>query len=457
MANLNLNQSTKPVVQDAQVVSTTEDTGPRASSDTRAVARTGLLVLAVGFGGFLLWAAFAPLDEGVPAQALVSIDTKRKPVQHLTGGILKEVLVREGQVVKDDQVVARLEPAVVKANYEATRQRYYGLRAIEGRLLAEQANAPRISWHPDLSEGGKDPQIRAQMQTQEQLLQARRSALNAELAAIDESIRAQESQTQTLRGMLELRKQQFGLLSEQLKNLRGLVAEGYAPRNQQFDLERAVADSMAAQTDLQGGVVRAQSAISELRQRAIARKQEYLKEVETQRADVGREVQAEGEKFAALQLDLQRVDIKAPAAGQVVGLAVQASGSVISPGFKLMDIVPNDEQLLLEAKIPPHVIDRVRTGLPVDIRFSTFSHTPTLVVDGEVISVSGDMLTEPQTNAMYYLARVKVTAEGIKKLGNRQMQPGMPAEVVVRTGERSMLTYLLSPLVRRVAASMKEE
>ncbi len=425
--------------------------------DAGRAARVGMIALAVGFGGFLLWAAFAPLDEGVPAQALVSIDTKRKPVQHLTGGILKEVLVREGQVVKDDQVVARLEPAVVKANYEATRQRYYGLRAIEGRLLAEQANAPRISWHPDLSEGGKDPQIRAQMQTQEQLLQARRSALNAELAAIDESIRAQESQIQTLRGMLELRKQQFGLLSEQLKNLRGLVAEGYAPRNQQFDLERAVADSMAAQTDLQGGVVRAQSAISELRQRAIARKQEYLKEVETQRADVGREVQAEGEKFAALQLDLQRVDIKAPAAGQVVGLAVQASGSVISPGFKLMDIVPNDEQLLLEAKIPPHVIDRVRTGLPVDIRFSTFSHTPTLVVDGEVISVSGDMLTEPQTNAMYYLARVKVTAEGIKKLGNRQMQPGMPAEVVVRTGERSMLTYLLSPLVRRVAASMKEE
>ena len=425
--------------------------------DAGRAARVGMIALAVGFGGFLLWAAFAPLDEGVPAQALVSIDTKRKPVQHLTGGILKEVLVREGQVVKDDQVVARLEPAVVKANYEATRQRYYGLRAIEGRLLAEQANAPRISWHPDLSEGGKDPQIRAQMQTQEQLLQARRSALNAELAAIDESIRAQESQIQTLRGMLELRKQQFGLLSEQLKNLRGLVAEGYAPRNQQFDLERAVADSMAAQTDLQGGVVRAQSAISELRQRAIARKQEYLKEVETQRAGVGLEVQAEGEKFVALQLDLQRVDIKAPAAGQVVGLAVQASGSVISPGFKLMDIVPNDEQLLLEAKIPPHVIDRVRTGLPVDIRFSTFSHTPTLVVDGEVISVSGDMLTEPQTNAMYYLARVKVTAEGIKKLGNRQMQPGMPAEVVVRTGERSMLTYLLSPLVRRVAASMKEE
>lgn len=428
-----------------------------SSMDAGRAARVGMIALVIGFGGFLLWAAFAPLDEGVPAQALVSIDTKRKPVQHLSGGILKEVLVREGETVKDDQVVARLEPAVAKANYESSRQRYFGLRAIEGRLTAEQADAPRISWHADLQEGAKDPQIRVQMQTQEQLMQARRSALAADLAVISESMRAQELQIQTLRGVLELRKQQLRLLQDQLKNVHSLVAEGYAPRNQQLDLERAVAESLASQTDLQGGIFRSQSAISELRQRVIARQQEYRKEVEGQRADVAREVQAEAEKFVALQLDLQRVDIKAPAAGQVVGLAVQASGSVISPGFKLMDIVPNDEQLLLEAKIPPHVIDRVRTGLPVDIRFSTFSQTPTLVVDGEVISVSGDMLTEPQTNAMYYLARVKVTAEGIKKLGNRQMQPGMPAEVVVRTGERSMLTYLLSPLVRRVAASMKEE
>lgn len=434
-----------------------DNSTPNQGLDAGRAARIGMIALALGFGGFVLWASLAPLDEGVPAQALVSIDTKRKPVQHLSGGILKEVLVREGETVKDDQVVARLEPAVAKANYESSRQRYFGLRAIEGRLLAEQSGASRISWHADLQEGGKDPQIRGQMQTQEQLMQARRSALAADLAAIDESVRAQESQIQTLRGMLDLRRQQLALLQEQLKNIRSLVADGYAPRNQQLELERAVADSMASQTDLQGGVMRAQSAISELRQRAIARQQEYRKDVESQRADVTREVQAEAEKFSALQLDLARVDIRAPAAGQVVGLAVQTAGSVISPGFKLMDIVPKDEVLLLEAKIPPHVIDRVRTGLPVDIRFSAFSHTPTLVVDGEVISVSADLLTEPQTNAMFYLARVKVTPDGQKKLGNRQMQAGMPAEVIVRTGERSMLTYLLSPLVRRVAASMKEE
>jgi protease secretion system membrane fusion protein len=130
---------------------------------------------------------------------------------------------------------------------------------------------------------------------------------------------------------------------------------------------------------------------------------------------------------------------------------------VIGPGQKLMDVVPSDAPLLLEARVPPHVIDRVRNGLPVDIRFSSFTHTPTLVVDGQVTSVSADLIVEPQTNLSYYLARVAVTPEGLKKLGKRQMQPGMPAEVIIRTGERSLLTYLVGPLVKRVAASMKEE
>jgi len=146
----------------------------------------------------------------------------------------------------------------------------------------------------------------------------------------------------------------------------------------------------------------------------------------------------------------------------VVGLQIQTAGGVIGPGQRLMDIVPGDEPLLLEAHVPPHVIDRVREGLPVDIRFSSFSHTPTLVIGGQVVSISKDLLTDPQPNPLspmpsYYLARVQVTPEGVKKLGNRQMQPGMPAEVVIRTGERSLMKYIIGPLTKRMAASMKEE
>jgi len=141
----------------------------------------------------------------------------------------------------------------------------------------------------------------------------------------------------------------------------------------------------------------------------------------------------------------------------VVGLSVQTVGAVISPGQKLMDIVPEGERLMLETKVPPHLIDRVHAGLPVDVRFAAFAHSPQLVVDGELVSISGDLLTEPQTNAMYYLARVALTPEGLRRLGPRTLQPGMPVEVVLKTGERSLLAYLLHPLSKRMAAAMKEQ
>ncbi|HKB55370.1 MAG TPA: HlyD family efflux transporter periplasmic adaptor subunit, partial [Ramlibacter sp.] len=204
----------------------------------------------------------------------------------------------------------------------------------------------------------------------------------------------------------------------------------------------------------------ARQAISEMRQHAISRQQDYRKETESQMADVSRDVQGEADKFIALKNDLSRTEIRSPAPGQVVGLAVQTPGGVIGPGQKLMDIVPNDEPLLLEAKVAPHLIDRVHAGLPVDIRFSGFSHSPALVIDGKVKSVSSDLITDPPGTpggGSYYLARIAVTPEGLKQLGHRTMQPGMPAEVIVRTGERTLFTYLIGPLMKRMAASMKEE
>lgn len=425
--------------------------------DAGRAGRIGLWALGVGFGGFLLWAAFAPLDEGVAAPGQVAIDTKRKAVQHLTGGIVKEVLVREGQTVKDGQVLIKLDEAVARANYEAARQRYMSFLAMQARLQAEQVGRATITWHPDLAASAQDPIIRAQMHTQEQLMGSRRAALAADLQSISESVQGQEGLVVAYQGMLESRKSQLALLTEELRNTRGLVAEGYAPRNRQFELERAVAETNTGLAELLGNTVRARRTIAELRQRMISRQQEHRKEIESQLAEVSREVQGDGEKFRSYQNDLQRTEIKAPSAGQVVGLVIQSPGGVIQSGQKLMDIVPTDEPLVLEAHVQPHFIDRVHSGLPVDIRFSAFSHSPSLVVDGKVTSISGDLITDPQTNMGYYLARVAVTPDGIKKLGKRQMQPGMPAEVIFKTGERSLLTYMLGPLTKRVAASMKEE
>jgi protease secretion system membrane fusion protein len=458
MAKPNLNQSLKSSVQDAQVVTSEGNDAPRASSDTRAVARTGLLVLAVGFGGFLLWAGLAPLDEGVPTQGMVTLDTKRKTVQHLSGGIVKEVLVQEGQQVKEGQALLRLDGAVAKANYEAVRQRYLGYRAMQSRLFAEQAGRDTIDFHPDVQSALQDPLIKQQVSTQQQLIQARRAALAADLQGIEESIQGLKEQLTSYQNILVQRRSQLALLTEELGNTRGMVKEGYAPRNRQLELERMVAESNAAIADLTGNSLRVTRQVAELTQRSMVRKQEYRKEIESQLADVTREVQSDAEKFVAVSADLDRMEIKSPANGQVVGLAVQTVGAVLQPGQKLLDVVPVNQTLLLEAHIPPHLIDKVQTGLSADIRFNSFAHSPQLVVEGKVMSVSGDLLSDPQQpQFVYYLARIQVTPEGMKTLGARQMQPGMPAEIVIKTGERSLLTYLMHPLVKRMAASMKEE
>jgi protease secretion system membrane fusion protein len=342
---------------------------------------------------------------------------------------------------------------------EATRQRYLGFRAMESRLLAEQAGAQMITWHPDVRAEASDPLIKRHIHAQEQLMATRRAGLEADLQGIEESIRAQEVQRKALEGVLESRRAQQRVVSEQLGNIASLVKDGYAPRNQQLDLERQLADVTASLTELQGNLGRSALAVAELRQRAASRRQDYRKESDSQLADVTREVQSDEGRLQALREELARTEIRSPATGQVVGLSFQTVGGVIAPGQRLMDVVHQGESLLLEARIPPHLIDSVKPGLQADVRFSTFVHTPQLVAQGRVVSVSGDLLTEqtPMGQMSFFLTRVELTPSGMDALGRRQIQPGMPAEVIIKTGERTVLTYLLHPLTRRVAASMKEQ
>ncbi|MBC7605204.1 MAG: HlyD family type I secretion periplasmic adaptor subunit [Ramlibacter sp.] len=428
-----------------------------ASSDSIGAAKFGLWALAIGFGGFLLWAAFAPLDEGVPSQGLISVDTKRKPVQHPTGGLVKQVLIGEGEHVKEGQTLLVLDDARAKSDFESIRQHYMSFRASQGRLMAEQVNAPKITFHPDLIKAASDPLIRNQMVSQEQLFTSRREQLRADLQGIQESIEGQRAMIDSYKGMLGNRRETLKLLNDELVQSRDLVKEGYLPRNRQLELERMVSESNSSMAEVMGNVQRGERAILELRQRLISRREDYRKEVESQLTDVTSQVQADEAKFHSLQDELARVDIKAPATGQVVGLAVQTVGGVIQTGQKLMDIVPDNEPLLIETRVSPNLIDHVKSGLPVDIRFNAFSNTPTLVVEGKIVSISADLLTDPANNAQYYLARVTVTPDGYKKLGKRVLQPGMPVEVILKTGERSLLAYLMHPLTKRLAAAMKEQ
>jgi protease secretion system membrane fusion protein len=400
-------------------------------SDTSGPIRLGFRVLVLGFGSFLLWSAFAPLDEGVSAPASVSIETRRKTIQHLSGGVVRSVAVKEGQWVHEGEVLMELDAGVSKANFEAVRQNYMAQRANESRLLAELKGASKIDFHPDLLKAKSDPLVQQHMETQQQLFIARRAAYRAQVGGMSE--------------MIESRKAQASFQAQQVQSIRELAADGYASRNQLLQLEQAQAELRTSATDLQTNYARVQ--------------QEYIKELSAQLADVRREVQSGQEKLQAVTDELSRTQLRSPVDGQVVGMTVTSTGGVVTPGQRLMDVVPKGEALLVDAKIPPHVIDKVHSGEVVDVRFSAFSNSPQLVLDGRLVSLSSDVISE-QTAAgvmSYYLGRVEITPAGLKELGKRVMQPGMPAEVLIKTGERSLLTYLMHPLTKRLAASMKEE
>ncbi|MEI6639755.1 MAG: HlyD family efflux transporter periplasmic adaptor subunit [Chlorobium sp.] len=366
--------------------------------DTRSPVRLGIWILLVGFGGFLLWASFAPLDEGVPCQGLVSIATKRKVVENLRGGRIDNVHVREGQIVKEGDILNTLDSQTARARYDEIHQHYIGMRATADRLQAEMGGASSITFHPDLLRNSERKLAEQNMNNQKKLFSSRQTMLK--------------------------------ILNGQLVAISSLVKEGYAPLSQMHELELKIA--------------------------------EFKSGTASQLAQVQLEVEADAEKSRALAAELADTEVRSPASGQVVGLQVQTVGAVIQPGQKMMDIVPLNEGLLIDAKVAPHLIDSIRKGLPVDVSFSSFAHSPQLVVEGIVASLSKDIVTDPQVNPMqpgasYYLARISVTPEGLKSLGKREMQPGMPVTVVIKTGERSLLTYLADPLIKRISVSMKEE
>jgi protease secretion system membrane fusion protein len=427
-------------------------------NDTRGPIRLGFWVLVVGFGLFLAWASFAPLDEGISAPGMVSVESRRKTIQHLQGGVVKRVLVKEGSLVKLGDVLIELDESAARAGQQSIRQNYLAQRALENRLLAELSVAPTITFHSDLL-NANDPMAAQHMLVQQQLFNSRRAALAAEIAAGEQSILGVETQIAGLRQMLLSRRTQQGLQSQQLAGVKALADEGFAPRNQALQLEQNQAELTSSLTDMETQIRKLQSATAETRLHIAQRRQEFAKESSNELANVRREVNANQEKLVAMTQELERLQIKSPSEGQVIGLAVTGIGGVVQPGQHLMDISPRGDSTLLDIRVPPQFIDRAKVGGDVEVRFSAFAGTPHLVVMGKLISLAGDIVTEqsPAGVTSYYPARVALTPEGLKALGDRVIQPGMGVDVLIRTGERSLMTYMLHPLMKRVTSAMTEE
>jgi protease secretion system membrane fusion protein len=429
--------------------------------NTQQPIRLGAAVLVIGFGAFLLWAGFAPLDQGVPASGTVAIETRKKTIQHSSGGVVKDVLVKEGQWVKEGEVLLEVSDTQARANNETIKQAYLSQRAVEARLEAERNNANNIAFGPEILESKADLFVQQVMLTQQTLFAARRASYNSEVSALEQSIQALKDQLWGVDQSLANRLVQIQLQEKHLKSIKTLAEEGYAPKNQVLQMEQTQTELKTALSDLKSNQSRLSRSIEESQFRLVQRKQDVLKDVLAQLAEVKKEIQAGKERLTATSEELARTQIKSPVEGQVVGMGISATGGVVMAGQKLMDIVPKNEALLVDAKVQPHIIDKVHTGMEVSVRFNTFANTPQLVVPGKLVALSSDVISDPSAGmngvSSYYLGRVEITPEGLKILGNRVLQPGMPTEVLFKVGERTLLQYIMYPLTKRIAASLKEE
>ncbi|KAB0492976.1 HlyD family type I secretion periplasmic adaptor subunit [Pseudomonas psychrophila] len=424
--------------------------------DTR-YSRLGWLLMLGGFLGFLGWAALAPLDKGVAVSGKVMVSGHRKVVQHPSGGIVERIDVRDGDKVVAGQVLIRLKETPLLGQAQSLRSQFYGSLASEARLNAERDGALEVSFPTELTTLAAAPEVASNLALQRQLFDSRCQALLLDQQGIHESIAGAEAQLRGVRDSQASKVLQRTALTEQLQGLRELAREGFIPRNRLLDSERVYAQVLGSISEDYGRIGQLQRQVLEMRLKIRQLAEEYQKEVRTQLADTRVRTEDLRNRLASAEFELANSQLRAPVAGIVVGLDVFTEGGVIKPGQALMEIVPQGEPLLVEARVPVELADKVHPGLPVELMFSAFSQSTTPRVAGEVTLVSADRQVDERTDEPYYTLRAQVSDAGMAQLAGLQIRPGMPVEAFVRTGERSMLNYLFKPLLDRTHMALVEE
>jgi len=416
--------------------------------------RAGWLTLLIGLVGFLLWAGLAPLDKGVPAPGSVVVEGERKTVLQLTGGQVARIAVSDGQQVRQGQLLVEMNRVPLQARVDALTAQYYSALARQSRLQAENLNQDQlIAPASTLLDGD----LQTALASEQELLQARLSARRSTLAALDESIAANEQQLAGVAETLSSKLEQRRTLDTQLTSLRRLSGERFATETQVLEMERRLAEvqsSIAEDRAMQGTL---QRQIAEAQLRKQAQIEDNRQSVLSQLAETNLSVRTLDQQLQMARYELDNTRVRAPVDGTVVNLNVHTEGGFIAANTHLLDVVPSGQRLEVQAQIAVDQVDSVQPGLAVDLIFSAFNRSTTPRIPARVETVSADRLVNNQTGVPYYQVSARVTPEGMNLLNDYQVRPGMPVEVFIKTGERSLMNYLLQPIRDRWRTALTEE
>jgi HlyD family type I secretion membrane fusion protein len=430
----------------------------RPSSSSTNVIVFGFLVVCVIFVGVGIWSATAPLSQAVAAFATLVIKGDRKQIQHFEGGIVGVLYVDEGQPVEQGELLVALNPLQASAQVARHDSQLDHTLALEARLSSELKGERVIILEGQLLERiSVNPVINNILEAEQRHLSARRDTLDGTIIILKQRIDQLNNEIDGLEIQRDSRLEQLDLFRSELVGLRGLHEKGYFPKSKILAMERAIAELRGAAGNDAALIARAKSARAEAENQIVSVKQRFREDIVKQLRDIQVEISDLRERLLVAEDVLERIEIHAPRSGIVQDLKFHTVGGVVKPGDILMEIAPQDDDLIVHAQVQPTDIDNIAIGQRAEVRLTALNSRTTPAIYGNVISVSGDSLPDPRSNVPYYLTRIDIPITEREKLGEIKLKAGMPADVLIQTGERTALNYLLKPMIDAFARGLNEE
>ncbi|MFG1432364.1 HlyD family type I secretion periplasmic adaptor subunit [Xanthobacter sp. V2C-4] len=432
---------------------------PSSSVEWRGFAIAGYVLIFAIFGIAGGWAAVTQIDQASIATGVVGIETNRKTVQHFEGGIVSEILVKEGDLVQDGQVLVRLEPTQAQANTGMLTYQYLSALATEARLWAERTEQPNIEWPEQLStELSKlDPALRRVLADQQAQFDERRASLDGQIDVLQSRIEQLKTQIEGTKKEQSSTEEQVTFINKELEGLHDLSDKKLIPLSRVFAVERERARLEGLIGRAISDIAKAEAQIGETTIQVHQLRQKFQEDTASQLVDVRQKISDLKEKLTVAHDVLKRIEIAAPRTGTVQNLKVFTLGQVIRSGEPLLDIVPQDEPLIVNAQFSPNDIDGIHAGMDAEIRFSSFHGRVVPVMTGKLQSISHDRLIDEQSKQPYYLAVISLDRAQIPQEYRERVRSGMPAEVIVALGERTVVNYLVGPLTSTLRKSFREK
>jgi len=433
----------------------------RPPSATRASIRrnmlagmTVFLLLAAGVGG---WAGTTALSGALIASGSIVVDSNVKKVQHLTGGVVGELRVREGNRVKAGDIVVRLDQTVTRSNLAIITKGLDELSARKARLAGERDGLESIVFPDDLQARGTESEVAQILAGERKLFELRRSARSGQKAQLRQQSAQLLEEIAGLTAQQKAKVSEIALINRELDGVRELYKKNLVQINRLTQLEREATRLDGEQAQLVASVAQAKRKITEIELKIIQIDQDLSSEVAKEMREIDAKVGEFVERRIAAEDQLQRVDIRAPQDGTVFQLSVHTVGGVIGPGETLMLIVPGGDSLMVEAKVNPQDIEQVQLRQKAILRFSAFNLATTPEINGEVSRISADISSDQRTGQSYYTIRISIPADELSRLGEAKLVPGMPVECFIQTGERTVISFLLKPLRDQMMRTFREK